>query len=667
MKTLVLKELRENVKLAVLGLVIYVLMLAVQYRNCVVYSHFVRQPLTEGDLLWSTAWFCGIFGAVLGWLQLHNERRPDLWAFLLHRPITRSQIFLGKSVAGLALYAVAVGVPLLVFIIWAVLPGHVAAPFELRMLRPLAAFILLGAACYFAGMLAGLRQVRWYGSRGLGLGMAIAVCVLMWVQPCWWVGFLAIPLGAAILIAANLGGFQTHGYYRGQPAWGKAALIIALMSGSAVVAVFCAVLVANFLLRDGEPRPWTRYAMTQDGTIYKVTAGQGEQVVDLEGKPAINPKTGRMFTLAELEKRTARRIHLGAEAGEGNRREPWPMADLSSTPRWHTTPDTQWFYWHRYDKLVGYNIARRSCIGSLGPDGFSPDVPGPGKRFDYALHGLGYRTLSTPTTVYRVDYEKRSVRPLFTTTSDDPIVSTDDISSEDAGWEYTAVITKRFVHLLAADGRPVWKVSYEPQVFGQFRPELYVLEPPDQFALWMAPTHQENQRAGWKLPTPVVWLARGQGVARSADLPALPHQPPRLRAEDALICTVTPPAGVLVLPWLQGGPDAHLPPLKWLLINWAVAVLLCLPIGWWLGRRYRFSLGAQVGWAVFHVLCGVPGLLAFLSVQEWPARVPCRNCKRPRLVDRSQCEHCGADFPQPEKTGTEVFAPLVPASQRALI
>mgnify|MGYP001160529373 CR=1 FL=1 len=32
--------------------------------------------------------------------------------------------------------------------------------------------------------------------------------------------------------------------------------------------------------------------------------------------------------------------------------------------------------------------------------------------------------------------------------------------------------------------------------------------------------------------------------------------------------------------------------------------------------------------------------------------------KRLRLVDREQCEHCGAGFAPPEKTGTEVFEPL---------
>jgi hypothetical protein len=98
---------------------------------------------------------------------------------------------------------------------------------------------------------------------------------------------------------------------------------------------------------------------------------------------------------------------------------------------------------------------------------------------------------------------------------------------------------------------------------------------------------------------------------------------------------------------------------QWLLVlNGAVAAFVCLPIGWWLGRRYHLSPAAQAGWAVFQLLFGVPGLLAFLSVQEWPVRESCPNCKKLRVVDRGRCEHCGALFAPPEKTGTEVFAPL---------
>ena len=104
-----------------------------------------------------------------------HERQRDLWAFLVHRPATRTQIFLGKILAGVTLYLLAAGLPLAVYLIWMLTPGHVAAPLEWAMLQPAAVLFLSGILYYFAGLLTGLRQARWYASRALGLG-----------RPCWF-------------------------------------------------------------------------------------------------------------------------------------------------------------------------------------------------------------------------------------------------------------------------------------------------------------------------------------------------------------------------------------------------------------------------------------------------------------------------------------------------
>jgi hypothetical protein len=95
--------------------------------------------------------------------------------------------------------------------------------------------------------------------------------------------------------------------------------------------------------------------------------------------------------------------------------------------------------------------------------------------------------------------------------------------------------------------------------------------------------------------------------------------------------------------------------LTWLSL---VPAAICVAVGWWLGRRCGFSFRARMGWGVFHLLFGLPGLLTFLSMQEWPARERCPGCKRLRPVDREHCEHCGAPFAPPAKTGTEIFEPL---------
>jgi hypothetical protein len=277
----------------------------------------------------------------------------------------------------------------------------------------------------------------------------------------------------------------------------------------------------------------------------------------------------------------------------------------------------------------------RRCIGSLGPKGFVPDLLGGGDRFNDAVSGTGYRTLSTDTALFQVDLEKRAASALFTTTADDPILAREETRSADSGWQYTMVVTKRRVHLLASDGKPQWQAPYQPARASSTVFQLFLLEPPGQFALWISPAGRAEEEARAKHPGHVMWIARDRGVLRSIDLPALPmpHSVPRL--EERLLSCVTPPSLLATLPvthmWVWGTGI----PRELLLFSWASAVLVCLPVGLWLGRRYQFSIAAQAGWAVFHVLFGIPGLLAFLSVQEWPAREACPNCRRLRLVDRA--------------------------------
>jgi hypothetical protein len=217
--------------------------------------------------------------------------------------------------------------------------------------------------------------------------------------------------------------------------------------------------------------------------------------------------------LRDFQLREARVTAFKTQPDEWARFGPWMQADDSLCFAWHATPDTLWYYWCRYGRLVGYDVVTRQCIGSLGPNGFSQDLSGGGDRFINSENGRGQRTLWTATTLYLVDFEKRSTKALFTTTSDDPISMASENVSNGYDWEYEAVATKRFIHLLTAEGKPVWKAPYEPAGPAYTQLGIYYLQPPGQFALWMAPSRQESQRADWKLPDHVVWLGRDQGVA----------------------------------------------------------------------------------------------------------------------------------------------------------
>ena len=158
----------------------------------------------------------------------------------------------------------------------------------------------------------------------------------------FWQAMLVILLGDGILIAANWGGFQSHDYYQGQPAWGKAGLTAALMIGSLFVAVTAVVLLGSFFSRAESPVARSGYVMPTNGVVFKETQRPSKpaEIVDLEGKPLVDAKTGRMIDLRDLQLRAARTTQFKTEQDEWARFRPWMQADNSLFFAWHATPDT---------------------------------------------------------------------------------------------------------------------------------------------------------------------------------------------------------------------------------------------------------------------------------------------------------------------------------------
>src|SRR5436190_8720629 len=100
MKTLIRKELRENLKLAV-----PVLLVLTAFFTFAAWEVDANVLLGTTNLRLTSLIYAG-FAVALGWLQIHHERPRDLWAFLVHRPITRTEIFFAKIIAGLVIYFV---------------------------------------------------------------------------------------------------------------------------------------------------------------------------------------------------------------------------------------------------------------------------------------------------------------------------------------------------------------------------------------------------------------------------------------------------------------------------------------------------------------------------------------------------------------------------------
>lgn len=702
MKALIRKELRESLRVAVLGLVGFALLATwsgysysrmvaselkgagrLDYNNC--------QPLLSTSYLMLATWLCSIFGAVLGWLQIHQERNRDLWGYLIHRPITRTKIFLSKAVAGLALYVLAVGLPLAGFVIWGSMPGHVAAPFEWGMAWPALKILIAGTAFYFAGMLTSLRQARWYVSRGFGLGLALAVVFIAMnagdVNDD--IPLIFAPVCIVVLAVAAWGSFLSHGEYRGQPVAGRLALTTALFAGTTMVIAFIFSVTIDALLSNNinDSLSTREQVMTRDGEIwdwkhYYGTTTTPDQFLGLDGKPVISDKTGKMMTQTEFY---ARQAPQGGAWVDFNSRKvsryPW-QAKQPFFVSVRNTRYNSWYYWRKYGRMVMYDLRSRRPVASLGPEGYAGDVQGNGERFlDTSAFDWEsdqpWRLVQTSNVAYQVNLDQRTIEPVFKATGEETIggagalvittnlpVSPRSIVPEDVVYRQGAtmiprdtniiVVTRQSVHLIALDGRELLNTPYQPG-YPNFRDvRVSALEPVGRYAVWFDPSVNEKERIRLGLHAHVTWLGANSVIAKSEDIPDLPRDP---QGPPSLGDRI----GELCMPLVAGAAHAisdndayKTEELTLALIGTAVTVLL----GWWVGRRHSMRASAQIGWGIFIALFNLLGLLTFLCAQEWVSREKCPNCQKPRNVDREQCEHCGAEFAPAEKNGTEIFEPL---------
>lgn len=655
MKALIKKELRENLKFAVPG---FLILSAILFR---VYSGITNQPLVNSNFLGLVELVCNLFGLLLGWFQVYPERNRDLWAFLIHRPLTQTQIFMAKAIAGLTIYFVAMGLPLLVLVVVASRPGQFASPFEWAMVLPLAGSFLIGLVWYFAGLLMGLRQARWYASRGLILVAALCLYMLAGIKPAGLPGFWQEPVmivaGIVLLAAATWGAFQGCGTDTGQPAWGRRALVLSLTMGLAFIGLLSQPLFE--VLLHGSARPDSTYfQITRDGVICKITekADGRSEIMDLSGSPVPDPKTGREVSLADFDRLAAPGYPLNVDFGGKSEVRP---ALLRPDMRFYSpckTVDRIRWYWTRAGNLVGYDATTRRLAGTIEPSEtlaadahFLRSQANGTTESENAKQKYSPVILATPRHVWSVNLEERKSQILFTAADGDLIGGARRI-----GDEGFLVATRKLIEMVDLDGKPVWKTTYKSVNPDALWVRLSRLADAQKYAVWVTPFVVENRSNEGERWThgQVLFVSTESGLTSETSLPT----PKRRFAGWSfwLSALLVPPVPLFyfLLGWKA----------SWLIlilskISLGMAVV-CTLVGWWLGRRYHFSTGTQIKWAIFHMLAGLPGFVAFLSVQEWPARETCPHCGKLRVVDQEQCEHCGGSFAPAQKDGTEIFEKL---------
>jgi hypothetical protein len=704
MKSLIWKELRENFKWLPLPLLLILGPTALMgpYRL-----------MDMGRLLYASI-VAALFGAVLGFLQVYPESQGDKRSLLLHRPLSRSRIFLAKALAGMGLYLLGLGLPFAWVVSLAATPGHVAEPFHWSMVLPWLADILTGLVYYFAGMLAAQAVGRWYGSRCLGLAAGLFCSTVVVAAPEFGYALLAIVLLGGTVAVAAWGSFCTGGVYALQPRVARLALAGTYLMGLFMVGFIAKTQLGRWCTDVGT---MDRPLIDRQGRVLNVHQQHEEfHVTDWEGNvpPGLKNEVLDFHALQQMEAPQA--VYGGVDLAVRRSYRSWNRTMVKHGN--DTKPGNEnWFYVSDRGWLVGYDKQTKRPIGAFGPNGFARAGEQQPARFQGPLYhasnfpeALARDYLAFPGGVYRVDFGSRSVSTLFTAVKGQTVLWASRWEDEHQKAILAFVGTDTSIEVIEETGHRVTSLplaydgaSYHVQGVGR-------LESPRRYWVWFEPH--------WYLPPESSQTLTGHLVEYSDAGRELAHRTIPLRPGGTPLCDprilifeptsfialsglVTAPAEFALLSGMKqylvsdvrrsdGGEmwpattffffatQFYLPSVGYLPRTppgqtWGFASLMLLAallsglICFLLCRRYAFAPAVCVSWACCGLLFGPLGLLLLLAVQQWPARLVCTKCCALRVVTLQSCEHCGAAHAVPDPDGTEILEDTTACAQSVLV
>ena len=679
MTALIWKEFREHLKWAVLGLlgmtVALVYALAPQRST---HGMGWEPGLCASSVQITTTVVAALGGFLLGLVQSLPDGRRDRRGFLLHRPLSRTRLFFGKVLGGLALYIPATLLPLLGAAAWLATPGQFAFPCPWRTLFPGLADVAAGVVFYLDGMLAGWRPARWHGSRLLGVGAALLCAVFVHAVPEFGYALLVAAAGATVLGLAAWGSFLTGGEYAPQPRAARVALAVTLAAGLGVAALVASVAFYELLRPVTET--WERYQIDGEGrilrltyrfsTLVRVTDAAGQDIEEyrelLESQAP--RQLWRRFLPEVIVAQDSSYRHLMWSYRAGARY----MTILSAA-------ETNWVYVSAEQRIDGYAVSTRRLLGTLGPDGFRPPHQA-GERFagpPTLRWGPLERVLTFRDGVYLPDFPGRTITRLYSPPAGEQMLGADELVTQADGRSARIVAaTDRRVCLLDRSGTLLWTMPHAVDA-GHFGAIVACMSTErTRYYLGYSPSGALPRRLAETAPHVFAAVADDGTVLSRTEAPPLTARDPS-RLLDACAAFGIPPglvAGTVlagVVFWRTdeyaafGWPEIRYelttdPSAYW--ITGAVCLVLGLlsAVGLtvWLTRRYAFSIRERRWWTILAALLGPGVVLLLLALRDWPSREPCPTCHRKRVVTRETCEHCGAGFPPPRRGEADIHEPV---------
>jgi hypothetical protein len=713
MKSILWKEFRENLKWGVL------LLLAATFGIIALQVFEPHKIVLFNEEYMVQAAFGFAAGALaLGILQTVFEGSRDRWAFLMHRGVSPERILAAKAIAGLTYILVAAGIPLLGMTWWCSRPGNVPAPFH--SIAPLVGVIGIFAAfpAWFAGVLIGLRDVRWYGSRILPLGLALAPIISVLVATQYWhVSKMVqtIPmslLATAIYAAAAVGVVKHRGGYLSQSRPSRWCLALTTAFGSLIL-LLCVFTMTIEGLRevDVDLLQNTRsihYAITDEGNVVRVETDassrpRGPRLVDPASGELVNvslagpwdPFFGRSNVGLEISKKHAPRQELGQ------------YAERAILLRSIRVGDSLWYYLPLEGVVEGYSTdpgPRR--IQRFGPNGDFEDGEVVTRRFkgrasepltslmrNYQVHsalpnGVGHAVpnfvnwvnfLGFEDGIYSIVPGSPGVYQVYHAPEENPLLEFAPCDSESAVWLLHQKTARKVVLSEAVDGKatelpsdadgrlsfhedlPGYEIRY-PEALPESGVKMFDLPEVKQVAYrWNL---RWDHRNGTRHQC-VVIATRGGEIVKQ-----IVHDGPTFAKIDSYFAPIYPLGFMETYLRLFPEPARGVPvagvPTDYFVTppTYAYEIVMCLStlftamVTVLIAKRASQSNASIVRWVLGVVIFGPAGLVTLLMLRERPRCQLCAVCSQRRPISAAVCPHCSKPFPKPDTDGTEILLPM---------
>ena len=513
-------------------------------------------------------------------------------------------------------------------------------------------------------MLTAARQARWFASRIIPIGGAVAGSFIIFLFAWTFTESIALTLLAtAVLLIGAFGIFRSNGQTHATSAWGKGPIALALLAGWICV-ILISSLMGDAVIREIVPKStknqaFRSYRIAADGQLQIWTTVSPSNAIvkneTLTGEPLPLPP----HNYWEMGEPSTITIFL-PDRVTGNKRSYPATRDGFLQPETHLIQlrgqSAQWFFIPGSRTILAFDQQSRRYIGSLSPAGFAgPDKPA--EPFDrsvqYSQNTESSAFIGSSQAVYALDLSANSATKIFSAPANDPVLgaaSTEYISQGKVASKvptFTVITTRSSLHILQ-DGKPPITVPIEyPYV---------------QSNVWMARTSDGHFVVAYGIDWPVgtkpievsTYDATGKLVTQiNQPITDLHHfSDDSINVEEVGALTLSPPGFFAVVFALKSRVQEA---------SWHVWSLLLLSavgyttIALMMLRRRHAARSRYYLWLPLAAGFGLAGVLLLMSMLDRPRSVRCASCNKRRLITEGSCRTCTTAAAPPLMQGIEIF------------